>query len=706
MTHTAMIDNLLQQMTLEEKVGQLLALTAENMDVAHQWLADEHIGNFLNALSHDAVSLQDAATKTRLGIPLLLGIDAIHGHAFYQGATVFPTQISMASTWNPELVKQIGDITAKEAVATGVRWNYSPMLDVARDLRWGRIDETFGEDPHLVGEMGAAFVESYEANGFAACAKHFMGYSETRGGRDSSEGDTTKRKLKEVFLPPFQRAIEAGCQSIMIGYHAIDGIPCTANSWLLQDLLRDELKFEGVIVTDYDNVRRMHDEQMVCASIREAVKRAYESGLDIMMASQSHANILVELVYSGELDIEIINASCRRVLQLKANLGLFESTKIDLSPQALEFIGTQHHREIALDAAHEGTVLLTNKHNTLPLNPNIKKLAVFGANANDPISQLGDWVLGTWEIHTETQNPENIVTVLQGLQNQFINTEIRYLQGSGIHAEQVEDEAAITNLANWADAVIAVIGDDNAQNGEAKDRANLDLSTGQQQLIDIITAQDTPLIVVLINGKPLSIPKLVTQADAILEAWNPGCEGGTAVAQIISGDRAPTGKLPISFPHHVGQLPVYYNEILGWHGDPPKYIDYPPEALFPFGHGLTYTTFEYSNLRVTPNKTSVTLEVDLQNTGSREGTEVVQVYFNDIYTSLTTPAQQLIAFQRINIEPQTKKTLIFEIEFSSLTFINENGEQVFENGDFEFMVGGTSRQQHLLKKTITLSIHI
>jgi beta-glucosidase len=719
------VEDLLSRMTLEEKVGQMCQVDGRHEP--ERWLREKHVGSFLHIMGEVTQELQDLATQSRLGIPLIFGIDAIHGHAFWPAATVFPTQLGLSCSWNPELVEEIGGITAKEASYTGAHWTFSPVLGTVRDLRWGRVDETFGEDPYLIGVLGSALVRGYQGDNLAdphtilACAKHYAGYSETQGGRDASEADLSNRKMRSIFLRPFQDAAEAGCATFMTAYQSIDGTPCSANRWLLGDVLKEEWGFEGFVVTDWNNVGRMQAEQHVCATIEQAAQQAVEAGNDMIMTTPEFFEAAVKLARSGKLDVGHIDEACRRILSMKFRLGLFDENRYADLTGGTEVIGCQEHRQVALESAYQSIVLLKNQDDLLPLSDDVKHVAVIGPNADDAIAQLGDWVSWSGQLGIQAQNRsrESIVTVLDGIQNRIGEAgRVEYAKGCDVltqsevratgtarpiapNAESIAEAAA---LARDADVAIVVVGDNLALNGEGRDRANLDLSGGQQQLLEAVHATGTPTIVVLINGKPLSIPWVAQHAHAILEAWNPGLEGGTAVAGILFGDRNPSGKLTISFPYHVGQQPVYYNQIPGWHAN--CYADMPKEPLFAFGYGLSYTSFAYSGLKLHKKELgageSVRVEVDVENTGERAGTEIVQLYINDVYSSVTTPAKELKAFQRVNLSPGEKKTVLLEVPYERLALVNRDLETVVEPGEFQVMVGGSSRAQDLIKDTFSV----
>ena len=603
-------------MTLEEKVGQMCQVDGRE-DPAY-WVEEKHVGSVLHVIGEVTNRLQELAAASRLGIPLIFGIDAIHGHAFWPQATVFPTQLALASSWNPDLLTEVGRVTAKEAALTGMHWTFSPVLGTARDLRWGRINETFGEDPYLIGQLGKAIIWGYQGVGedgeplladpstILACAKHFAGYPASVGGRDSSEAELTRRSLRSLYFKPFRDAVDAGCATFMAGYHAIDGVPCSANRWLLQDVLKDEWGFDGLTITDWDNVASLHKLQKVCATMEDAVERSLASGNEMIMATPAVVDIAPALVEEGRVDIATIDEACRRILHLKFAMGLFDANRYTDLSEGDSVIGCENHREVALESAYESIVLLKNEGDLLPLKDGIRRIAVIGPNADNLAAQLGDWTFqgvhesfaaGTSDEFMASLKRDNVVTVLQGILARAGDAvQVDYAQGCDLIDPDVESIAGAVELASSADVAILVVGDTLTQNGEIRDRADLDLSGAQQQLLEAVHATGTPLIVVLINGKPLSIPWIAKNADAILEAWNPGNQGGTAVAGLLFGDRNPCGRLPISFPYHVGQQPVYYNQLPGWHAR--SYVDMPAEPLFAFGYGLSYTSFAYSNLRL------------------------------------------------------------------------------------------------------------
>ncbi len=699
------VRDLLGRMTLEEKIGQMCQL--DGRGEPERWLREAQVGSFLHVMGNVTQKLQKLAAQSRLGIPLIFGIDAIHGHAFWPTATVFPTQLALSCTWNPELVEQIGHVTAREVAATGVHWTFSPVLGIARDLRWGRVDETFGEDPYLIGVLGSALVRGYQGDDLSAphtilaCAKHYAGYSETRGGRDASEADHSRRKMRSLFLRPFHAAIEAGCATLMTAYQSIDGLPCSANRWLLDEVPRGEWGFEGFIVTDWDNVGRMHREQKVCATMEEAVQRAVESGNDMIMSTPDFPRLALALVRSGRLDVAHVDAAVRRILRLKFRLGLFDQNRYTDLEAGRAVIGCAAHRQVALESAYQSIVLLKNRDGILPLRDDLTRIAVIGPNADDPRAQLGDWVLGCWTQYAQEHPREEIVTLLDGIRARAgSGCRVDYRQGCERTGPATEQIAEAVEAARQAQVAIVVVGDDTTMNGECRDRADLSLSGAQQQLLEAVHATGTPLVVVLVNGKPLAIPWVVEHAAAILEAWNPGMAGGAAVAGILFGDRNPSGKLTISFPRHVGQQPVYYNQVPGWHAD--RYVDVEREPLFSFGYGLSYTSFAYSNLQLAARELAagepLRVTVDVENSGERAGTEIVQLYVNDLYSTVTTPVQELVDFRRVELQPGEKKSVRFQVPYERLALVNQELETVVEPGEFEVMAGGSARRSDLLKE--------
>ncbi|MDQ2085503.1 glycoside hydrolase family 3 N-terminal domain-containing protein [Herbivorax sp. ANBcel31] len=707
--------DLISKMTLEEKIGQMCQIDGnENPEL---WLKERNIGSFLHVIGDEAIRLQKMATEqTRLGIPLLFGIDAIHGHAFHSGATAFPSQLALSSSWNPQLVEKVGNITAKEVSLTGLHWTFSPVLCLARDIRWGRVDETFGEDPYLAGSLSASIIKGYQGKDLShpesilACAKHFIAYGETQGARDASESDVSERKLRSIFLPPFKDAVDAGCATFMTAYQAIDGIPCSANKWLLKDVLKNELGFSGFVVTDWDNTGHMHRLQKTTSTIKEACEIAIKSGNDMIMATPEFFENAVELVREDVVSESLIDEACFRILETKFRLGLFDHKRYPDTKKYKIFMGCDEHRKAAYDAALESIVLLKNKNNTLPISNKFKKIAVIGPNANDPQAQLGDWSFGP-RYYPERPTLEyndydisNIVTILDGIKKRANSSfEVFYEKGCDVIDEKDKNIKTSIETAEKSDVIVAVVGDTIVLNGETRDRVNLDLTGAQLELLKALKDTGKPLIVLLINGKPLTIPWIKENADAIVEAWNPGIEGGNAVSSILFGDYNPCGKLSISFPKSVGQQPVYYAQLPGWHGG--SYADMEPEPLFHFGYGLSYTNFEYSNLKTSKkiinDSEDLIASVEIKNTGQIAGSEIAQLYTNDIYTSVTTPLKELKEFKKVFLTPGETKTIEFKLPLLSFSFVNRNCKRCVEPGEFEILVGSSSKDGNLLKTIVT-----
>jgi len=700
------VEDLLSRMSIEEKAGQLCQIDAHRG--WEEWVGDKLAGSFLNLLGEETIEAQKRAERSRLGIPLLFGIDAIHGHAFWPGATVFPTQLGMSSSWNPEMIERVGRITARETRATGAHWTFSPVCGTVRDLRWGRVDETFGEDPYLIGQLAAALVRGYQGDGLTdadavlACGKHYAGYSETRGGRDASEADLTRRKLLSVFLAPFKAVCDAGCATLMTAYEAIDGVPCTANRWLLTEVLRERWGFEGVVVTDYDNVGRMHEEQKTCETFTEASARAVEAGNDLMMHTPAFYEGVLEAVEGGRLSEDLIDRACRRILRLKFAMGLFDENRHPDLSGADEVIGCEEHKGYALEVARESIVLLKNEGDLLPLPDNLGRVAVIGPNADDTDAQLGDWSLGGGHSHKgRAEHPrENIVTALDGIRERLAGRcEVAYCAGCGRRDEPANAIEEAVRIAADADVAICVLGDDTSLNGEGRDRATLKLTGAQQELLMAVYETGTPVALVIISGKPLSIEWAAQRVPAVLAAWNPGMQGGRAIAEVLFGDVNPCGKLSVSWPRHVGQQPVYYNQVPGWHAE--SYADMDAEPLWPFGHGLSYTTFEYSELSLLADRLradeTLSVSIQVENTGDRAGTEIVQLYVNDLYSSVTTPRKELKAFARVDLEPGEKRRVSLEVPCARLALVSADLEWVVEPGRFELMVGPSSRDEDLLR---------
>ena len=757
------IADLLGRMTLEEKVGQMMQLDARSGDL-DDLIVNKHVGSILHTSPSDLPkAVETVNAKTRLGIPLVIGDDCIHGYSFWPGATIFPEQLGMATTWDSEKVQAAGRATAEEVSATGVHWTFSPVLCIARDTRWGRVGETFGEDPYLIGEMASSIVKGYQGGAKAgeplakdailACAKHFAGYSETQGGRDASEADLSHRKLESWFLPPFERVAKEGCGTFMLGYESIEGVPVTFNKWLLSDKLRGAWNYQGTLITDWDNVGRSVWEQKVKPDYVQAAADAVKSGNDLVMTTPKFYEGAIEAVKTGLLDESLIDAAVARILALKFRLGLFEDPRLPDQKRIDAVIGSEEHQQLNLEVAREAVALLKND-GSLPFNvAGAKRIAVVGPLADDAQTQLGDWAGSSGQINwmPDGHPREMITTVLDGFKQLAPEgCEVVYSRGANIVDLVPDPEGefypdgqprpkigvsakidrallgeAVEN-ARKSDLIVAVVGDVIQAIGEGCSTATLELLGGQNTLIDALSnvARETgkPFVVVLVSSKPQVLPASVigtngvivdeTPAEgtsALLWAPSPGMKGGQAIAEIILGETEPSGRLPITFPRHAGQLPVYYNQIRGQHGN--RYADLTQNPAFAFGEGLSYTTFEYGDPTITnvpesgifTETDTVHAEITLTNTGDRKGTEVVQLYIGDIVTSYSWTDRELKAFQRVELEPGKSKTVAFDIPVSDCTIVDSEANRIVEPGEFEVLIGRSSRREHLKRTTFTVA---
>ena len=705
------VEDLIARMTLPEKVGQLMQLNGQIEPL--ETVREMQPGSLLHILNDELAQAMDAAAETPLGIPLLVGEDGIHGHSFHPGATIFPTQLAMACSWNPELIEAAARVTAREMATTGAHWTFSPVLCLSRDVRWGRTGETFGEDPWLIGEFGAAMIRGYQGAGLAdpdgvlACAKHYAGYSETQGGRDASEADISRRKLRSFFLPPFERAARAGCMTFMTGYQSMDGLPSTANHWLLTQVLKEEWGFAGILVTDWDNVGRLHWEQRIVPTAKEAAVVAVRCGNDLIMATPSFFEAAQAAVREGLLAETEIDAILRRILRLKFRMGLFENPRRPNREQQARVIASPEHRALNLELARQSLVLLKND-GILPLSPDrLQKIAVVGPNADDALAQLGDWSLGS------SQHPPSAgkqpractVTLLDGIRARVpASVSVAYARGCSLDStESGELPAALAACAD-ADLIVLAVGDALPFIGETLSTATLELQGGQAALMAAIIALGKPVVLALVNSKPLVLPAASEQAAAIVECFNPGMQGGTAFAELLFGDFNPAGKLTISFPQHVGQQPSFYSQVRGQHGK--SYADLEQSPRFAFGFGLSYTRFEYSNLRLAKSRLApgeaLELSFELYNSGAREGTEVAQVYGSDLVTSVTWVNKVLLAFARVTLAAGERRTITLNIPQERLSLVDAYERRVVEPGEFEVLVAPCSREAGALRARFTV----
>lgn len=684
------IDDLLSKMTNEEKVGQMLQVSYNTLSKEdYEKYKNLGIGSFLHVLGDEADDIKKRAEKTRLGIPPIFGIDAIHGHCLLNGATVFPSQLAMSSSFNRKLIHDMGKATAKEVAADCLDWTFSPVLCIARDLRWGRVNETFGEDSYVIGELGKAIIEGYEEdNLIIACAKHYIAYGEATGGRDAYDSEVSERKIREVFLPPFEKAAKIGCGSVMTAYGSVDSVPLNANPRMVREILKDEIGFDGFVVSDYENVLNLVTRQFIAENLKDASKLSIEAGNDMSMNTHEFYDCVSELIADNEIDIKYIDDAVRRILRAKFRIGLFDGKKtVDRS-----VINCNEHKKLNHKLAQESAVLLKND-GTLPLKEN-KTIAVIGPNADDIRAIYGDWTYFSHPVPKENVTPMgDYYTIRRGMEEVFGKENILYSKGCDILGEENYIDDAV-KIAEMADVVVCVIGDCLAQNGEYRDRADLELSGYQTELVKSLIDTKKPVIAVLVNCKPLCISYLKENCNAIIEDFNGGDFAGLAVAEMIGGKFNPSGKLTISFPRHSAQTPCYYNQYEGWHGG--QYVDLEKGYVYEFGDGLSYSEFEYSNLRLSQNtiknEEEITVSVDVTNKGNMDGKETVLMFVNDVISSVLTPTKQLKGFEKVFIKAGETVTVNLKLNIKDLAIVTRDLEYIVEKGKFEIMVGRNTKE--------------
>jgi beta-glucosidase len=679
------IDSLLARMTLEEKVGQLNLpsvfgpVSPAQMDLVRKGL----VGGFLNLDGAQATRdiQRIAMEQSRLHIPLLLGLDVIHGYR-----TIFPIPLGEASTWDPEIAEATARSAAREARAAGVNWTFAPMVDIARDPRWGRIAEGSGEDPYLGSLMAAARVRGFQTS-ILATAKHFAAYGGAEAGREYNTVDVSERTLREIYLPPFKAAVDAGAGSIMSAFNEIAGIPSSANPWLTNTVLRGEWGFDGLVVSDWTSIAELMPHG-VAATRADAGRLALAAGVDMDMVSQIYLDSLPALVQSGRVPIAQVDSAVRRILREKLRLGLFEDPNRGVAATAPPL-----DRELARRVARESIVLLRNEGGLLPLGANAKTIAVIGPLASDSAAPLGPW-------HTRGQ-PSDVVSVLAAIRERAgAGATVLHAAGTGLTDADTSGIAAAVALARRADVTVLVMGEPDSMSGEASSRARLDLPGVQERLQQAVVATGKPVVLVLMNGRPLILSWAAEHVSAIVETWFLGIETGHAVADVLFGDVNPSGRLPVSFPRTVGQIPIYYNAkntgrpaVAGQHFTS-KYLDVPNSPLFPFGYGLSYTSFTYRDLqvraaRLRPADTLV-VTVTVANTGTRAGTEVAQLYVRDDVGSVTRPVRELKGFRREVLAPGESRSVEFRVPVRSLAFWDAAMKFVAEPGTFHVFVGSNS----------------
>jgi beta-glucosidase len=687
------VSDLMAHMTLAEKLGQLQQVEGtwdgdvrpEQIKLAREDLLGSAI--FVHGARQTTQLQHVAMTESKLKIPIIFAFDVIHGYR-----TIFPVPLGEAASWDPSVVERADSIAADEASAAGVRWTFAPMVDIARDPRWGRIVEGSGEDPFLGSAMAAAAVRGFQGTNYGApdkvlaCAKHWVAYGAAEGGRDYNTAEVSDRTLREIYFPPFKSAVDAGVGSVMSAFEDLDGIPCTANSFLLKDVLRDEWHFQGIVISDWNAVNELVPHG-VAANGKDAAALALNAGVDMDMVSRLYNQYGEQLVTEGKIPMATIDQAVRRVLEAKYKLGLFEHPYAD---EALEKVALlcQANRAAARELATRTFVLLINDHNTLPLSHGLKSIAVIGPLADDPRSILGPW--------DGDGRKDDAVTLLAGLRAKVLGAKIIYAKGCDVTGDSREDFKQAIKAAKKSDFTIVAVGESADMSGEASSRSSLDLPGQQLALIQAIHATGKPYAVVLMNGRPLSIDWVATNSPAILETWFAGTEGGNAIADTLFGDVDPGGRLPVTFPRSAGQAPIYYNHkntgrpLGGTSKDVSGYLDIPSTPLYPFGYGLSYTQFKLSHLQL--NATSIhrdgtiSIGLDVQNIGSRAGDDVIQIYIHDKVASVTRPVKSLKGFKRVSLQPGESRHVEFVLGPAELGFYDQAMQFVVEPGTFDVMV--------------------
>lgn len=702
------IDRLIEKMTIEEKIGQMNQRNGANgrEDAARKGL----IGSILNEANTDKINAiqRIAVEESRLGIPIIIGRDVIHGFR-----TIFPIPLGLAATWNPELVKKGARISAVEAASVGIRWTFGPMMDISRDARWGRIAESFGEDHYLTSEMSVAMVQGFQTDdlsqpdAIAACAKHYAGYGAAEGGRDYNTTYIPEGLMREVYLNPFQASVNAGVATIMAGFHEINGIPATGNIFLLKNVLRDEWKFDGFVVSDWASITQMIPHGF-CTDEKDAALKAINAGVDMEMATDAYQKFIRQLLAEKKISMAMIDESVRNILRVKFKLGLFKNPYTD--PSKFPAIANPENLECAKETAIQSIVMLKNGDQVLPLPKDIKRISVIGPLADDNFEQLGTWSFD--------KNIEDTQTPLQALR-EFIGATakinyVKTLETSRTKSTSEFDEAI--EAVEKSDVALLFLGEEAILSGEAHCRAEINLPGAQEQLIEEIHKIGKPTVLVVMAGRPLTIGSVLDKVDAVLYAFHPGTMGGPAIVDVLFGIESPSGKLPVTFPKMVGQIPIYYNHkntgrparanswvhiddipVRPWQtslGNESHYLDAGYTPLFPFGFGLSYTKFEYSDLKLSSKKIKlgdkITVSATVKNTGDVEADEIVQLYIRDLVGDVTRPVKELKGFQRIRLQPGEEKSVAFELSTDDLAFYNQQMTLVTEPGMFHVWIAGDS----------------
>ena len=704
------VETLLHKMTLEEKLGQMNQLSPWDFEDLAKRVRKGEVGSILNVVNPEEVNKiqKIAVEESRLGIPLIVSRDVIHGYK-----TIFPIPLGQAATFNPEVVKEGARVAAIEASADGIRWTFAPMIDVARDPRWGRIAESCGEDPYLNAVMGTAMIKGYQGDSLndptaiAACAKHFVAYGAAEGGRDYNSTFIPERVLRNVYLPPFKAAADAGCATFMTSFNDNDGVPSTANSFVLKDVLRKEWKYDGMVVTDWASALEMVNHGF-CTDGKDAAEKSVNAGVDMEMVSETFIQNLKQSIAENKVSIETIDNAVRNILRLKFRLGLFDNPYV-VTPQTVKY--AEKHLQTAKTAAEQSVILLKNENQTLPFTDKIKTLAIIGPMADAPYEQMGTWVFDGEKEHTQT--PLTAIKKIYG-------NKVKVIFEKGLDYSRDKNTAGIARAVSavrQADAVVVFVGEESILSGEAHSLANLNLQGAQSQLIKELAATGKPVVTVVMAGRQLVIADEVKVSDAMLYSFHPGTMGGPAIADILFGEVNPSGKTPVTFPRMSGQVPIYYAQHkTGRPANPTEmlideipveagqtsvgcrsfYLDAGNSPLFPFGYGLSYTTFEYSNLSLASDKLTaqdtLSISFTLKNTGKYDGTEVVQLYVQDKVGSVTRPVKELKRFQRVTLKAGESTQVSLNLPVSELAFWGYDMNYTVEPGDFTLWVGTNSAE--------------
>ena len=710
----ALVRDLLARMTLAEKIGQLCQVNAPGGHVPEELasaLREGRVGSILNEVDAGTVNeiQRIAVEESRLGIPLLMGRDVIHGFR-----TVLPIPLGQASSWDPELVEAGARMAALEAAASGVNWTFAPMVDIGRDPRWGRVAECLGEDPYLSGVLAAAMVRGFQGDNLsrpgsiAACAKHFAGYGASESGRDYNTTNIPEGELRNVHLPPFKAAVDAGVATLMTSFSDLNGVPASANELLLTRILRDEWGFDGFVVSDWESIAQLAVHGLT-ADDRASAREAANAGVDMEMASRTYADHLESLVAEGSVALERVDAMVANILRTKVRLGLFENPFTD--PALFPDKGNPDHLEVARAAAVKSAVLVKNEGRVLPLRrEELTSLAVIGPLADDPFEQLGTWIFDG--------DPSLSRTPLSSLREALgEGVEVRHVRALDTTRTRSRDGfPEAVEAAAASDAVLLFLGEEAILSGEAHCRADVSLPGAQEELILALAATGKPLVLVLMAGRPLALERIADHVAAILVAWHPGTMAGPALADLLLGDESPSGKLPVTFPRVTGQIPIYYAQkntgkpatpesivhIDDIHPNAPQlslgntsfHLDVHPTPLFPFGHGLSYGDFVYEHVTVEEPVVAmdgtVRVRADVTNVGEREAEEVVQLYVRDPAASVTRPVRELKGFRRVRLAPGKRVTVTFELHASDLAFYGRDMRLQTEPGHFHAWIGGSS----------------